>query len=76
VEGAAAFPWRSWVFNPVPEPKAAKNRVHWDVNLAGSEPTDLVAAGARIQREPDEDVKWWIMEDPEGNEFCAFPGPE
>ena len=76
VEGAAAFPWRYWVFNAVPEPKAAKNRLHWDVNLAGSGPADLVAAGARIQREPDDDIKWWIMEDPEGNEFCAFPESE
>jgi hypothetical protein len=76
VEDAAAFPWRHWVFNPVPEPKVVKNRVHWDVDLAGPRPDDLVAAGARIQREPDTDIEWWIMEDPEGNEFCAFPDKE
>jgi catechol 2,3-dioxygenase-like lactoylglutathione lyase family enzyme len=74
VEDAAGFPWQSWVFNPVPEAKAAKNRLHWDVRLAGSGPDALVGAGARIVRAPDDVISWWIMADPEGNEFCAFAG--
>jgi hypothetical protein len=72
VEGAEGFPWQYWVFNPVPEPKVVKNRVHWDVDLTGKDPEALLRAGARILREPDTEIHWWIMADPEGNEFCAF----
>jgi hypothetical protein len=25
-----------------------------------------------VLRAPDEDVDWWVVADPEGNEFCAF----
>jgi hypothetical protein len=32
----------------------------------------LVAAGATVVREPDDEIRWTIMADPEGNEFCAF----
>jgi Glyoxalase-like domain len=73
IEAAAGFPWQYWVFNEVPEPKAAKNRAHWDVDLTGSQPGDLVNAGAVVLREPDDDRVWWVLADPEGNEFCAFP---
>ncbi|MDQ1678322.1 MAG: hypothetical protein QOC93_3466 [Actinomycetota bacterium] len=73
VEGAAGFPWRYWVFTPVPEPKTAKNRWHWDVTT--DDPRLLVDRGARVLREPDDDARWWVLADPEGNEFCAF-GPE
>ena len=73
ITGAAGFPWDYWVFNAVPEPKTAKNRLHWDVELVGATTPDaLVAAGAPVLREPDDDVRWWVMADPEGNEFCAF----
>jgi hypothetical protein len=24
-------------------------------------------------RAPGDDIRWWIMTDPEGNGFCAFP---
>lgn len=59
----------------VPEPKAAKNRWHWDLDLAGESPGPLVAAGARVLRERGDGVDWWVLADPEGNEFCAFaPG--
>jgi hypothetical protein len=49
-----------------------KNRVHWDVDLTGPDPSALVDAGATILRVPDDDISWWIMADPEGNELCAF----
>lgn len=55
---------------PVPEPKAAKNRVHWDVVAPSVAP--LFEAGARMLREPGGDIGWHVMADPEGNEFCAF----
>jgi hypothetical protein len=69
------------LFQRVPEPKSLKNRVHLDVN-AGHGATDrraavrahvaqLVAAGAIVQREMQEQSGWWIvLTDPEGNEFC------
>ncbi|HZU13800.1 MAG TPA: VOC family protein [Chloroflexota bacterium] len=62
-------------FNRVPEPKAGKNRVHIDIKLDGLEDVErLVSLGARILRPPDgaRREEWFIMADPEGNEFCAF----
>jgi hypothetical protein len=47
-------------------------RVHLDLRLAGSEPGPLLRAGARVVRHPGSDP-WWVLADPEGNEFCAFP---
>ncbi|MFI7550136.1 VOC family protein [Micromonospora sediminimaris] len=73
VTGAAGFPWDHWVFDPVPERKTVKNRMHWDVDLAAPEPSALIRAGATLLREPDDAVSWWVLADPEGNEFCAFP---
>ncbi len=72
VEGAAGFPYMFWVFNPVPEPKTVKNRVHWDVTLADAGVDELVAAGATLLRTRDSEIDWWVLADPEGNEFCAF----
>ncbi|MBX6357991.1 MAG: hypothetical protein IRZ05_19330 [Micromonosporaceae bacterium] len=73
VEGAEGFPWVYWGFNPVPEPKTVKNRLHWDVTLVDPDPGALVGAGAVVLREPGGDIRWWVLADPEGNEFCAFP---
>jgi outer membrane lipoprotein SlyB len=58
--------------NGVPEPKAVKDRLHLDITLEpGSEVTDLLRLGATVVAEPG-DVRWWVLADPEGNEFCAF----
>ncbi|MEV6811993.1 VOC family protein [Micromonospora sp. NPDC051296] len=73
ITGAAGFPWDYWVFDPVPERKTVKNRMHWDVDLTDPDPTALIRAGATLLREPDDTVGWWVLADPEGNEFCAFP---
>lgn len=64
------------------EPKAAKNRLHLDVNVTDAadslrERQRLVELGARVLR-PEEngnEVDVWsdhgcVMRDPEGNEFC------
>ncbi|MCA0331014.1 MAG: VOC family protein [Actinobacteria bacterium] len=74
IQGAAGFPWYAWVFTQVPEPKTVKNRLHWDVSLApgAQTPKALIDAGATILREPDDEIRWWVLADPEGNEFCAF----
>ena len=73
LQGVPGLPFYAWVFAPVPEPKTVKNRMHWDVDLAADDPAALVAAGAGVLREPDDEISWWVMADPEGNEFCAFP---
>jgi hypothetical protein len=68
LEGAAGFPYQYWVFDPVPEPKTVKNRMHWDVTLQDATVAELVSAGARVlERLPD----WTVLADPEGNEFCV-----
>ena len=71
--GAENFPWEFWLFQPVPEPKRVKNRMHWDVLLADQRPDTLVARGATVLREPGGDIHWWVLAGPEGNEFCGFP---
>jgi Glyoxalase-like domain len=58
-------------FNAVPEPKAAKNRVHLDLRAPGAVPDEvrrLERLGGRVLVPGDELV---VMADPEGNEFCV-----
>jgi hypothetical protein len=74
------------LFQKVPEPKTAKNRVHIDVpcgvdrhlpkleRLAGIEAkvAELVeAGGTEIGSRSEWGAVWTVMEDPEGNEFCV-----
>ncbi len=47
-----------------------KNRWHWDVVC--DDVDALVVTGATLLREPDDDIDWHLLADPEGNEFCAF----
>jgi hypothetical protein len=68
--GVPGLPFDVWKFVPVPEPKTVKNRVHWD--LVSSDVDGLVSRGATVLRLPDEDVRWHVLSDPEGNEFCVF----
>jgi Glyoxalase-like domain len=63
-------PFESLVFAAVPEPKTVKNRIHWDVTTADI--GLLTAYGAQVLRSPADQVVWTVLEDPEGNEFCAF----
>jgi hypothetical protein len=66
-------PFEGFDFGPVPEAKTVKNRVHWDVTLNdGVGVEDLEAAGATVLRRPDDEIRWTVMADPEGNEFCVF----
>jgi len=70
LEGVPGMPILTMDFVPVPEPKTVKNRVHWDVTVQDVIP--LVEAGATVLREPDEEIDWHVLADPEGNEFCVF----
>jgi len=75
------------LFIPVPEGKAAKNRVHLDVEPTEGTRDELVetavSAGARVIGDfrKDDGSGWVTLADPEGNEFCiergaAERGPE
>jgi hypothetical protein len=70
LEGVPDLPFESLIFVPVPEPKTVKNRIHWDLR---GDVEDLRAAGATLVRARDEEIRWDVMADPEGNEFCVFP---
>jgi len=70
IEAIPGAPFEYLVFEPVPEAKAVKNRIHWDVDVA--DVRLLTERGATILREPDDDISWTVLADPEGNEFCAF----
>ena len=68
---------RRLLFQEVPEGKAGKNRLHIDVH---SEPGGLDKLATRLEdlgatriRQVDQGPagRWWVMQDPEGNEFCV-----
>lgn len=76
VEQVPGMPFECIVFCPVPEPKTVKNRIHGDGTLGeGAQVGQLVELGATALRQPDEEVWWTVMADPEGNEFCVFERP-
>lgn len=56
-----------WI-NKVLYPRSVKNRVHLDVHAGNV--FDVIGAGARMV--PDQDFRWLVMTDPEGQEFCVF----
>jgi hypothetical protein len=70
--GVPGMPIQTMDFVPVAEPKTVKNRVHWDVTVPDVAP--LVEVGATLLSEPGGDIRWHVLSDPEGNEFCAFTG--
>ncbi|GEL25966.1 glyoxalase [Pseudonocardia sulfidoxydans NBRC 16205] len=67
------------LFIRVPEGKTAKNRCHLDLHSADREAsvTQLVELGA--ERVEDHEIaelglRWTVLRDPEGNEFCVAQG--
>ena len=68
--GAPGAPYQEMLFIEVPEPKTAKNRIHWDVE--SDDPDALLSRGARLLRAADDEISWSVLADPEGNEFCVF----
>ncbi len=58
-------------FNRVPEPKTAKNRLHFDLRAPGTlaeEVRRLANLGALVVHEGEDIV---VMQDLDGNEFCV-----
>jgi catechol 2,3-dioxygenase-like lactoylglutathione lyase family enzyme len=70
LEQVPEAPFEALVFVPVPEPKTVKNRIHIDVTTPDVQL--LVDVGARLLRAQDEEIRWSVLADPDGNEFCAF----
>ena len=70
VQDVPGMPMLTMDFDPVPEPKTVKNRIHWDVTVPDLDA--LIRHGATLLRPPGEHSRWHVMADPEGNEFCAF----
>jgi hypothetical protein len=65
------LPDMTFDFVPVPEPKTEPNRIHWD--LAADSIGPLLERGATVLRaKGTDDLRWDILADPEGNEFCVF----
>jgi Glyoxalase-like domain len=63
-------------FVQVPEPKTAKNRMHFDLRAPGSveaEVARLAGLGAVVVSRLE---SLTIMHDPDGHEFCVEPGYE
>ena len=64
------------VFVPVDRPKAGKNRVHLDVNPTGcgqdQELARLLSLGAVQIDVGQGEQTWFVLADPEGNEFCLL----
>ncbi len=63
------------LFQMVPEPKTAKNRVHLDLHVGDQRDAvvdRLVGLGATVIGEGSEGPSTWkVLADPEGNEFCV-----
>jgi len=68
---------RRILFQDVPEAKSGKNRLHIDIHSEAGGLDQLVTRleelGATRVREVDQGPAghWWVLQDPEGNEFCA-----
>jgi predicted enzyme related to lactoylglutathione lyase len=64
------------LFEPVPEAKVGKNRIHLDVVAESADHQlamvdRLIALGASRINIGQGDVDWTVMADPEGNELCV-----
>jgi predicted enzyme related to lactoylglutathione lyase len=73
-----ADPRPQLILQQVPEPKGVKNRMHMDLHVGDveGEVSRLLGIGARkVQEQPNclGDYCWYLLADPEGNEFCVAP---
>jgi len=70
-------PQPTLVLSPTDQPKAGKLRLHFDVNATdrdqAAELDRLLAAGARRADVGQTGAEsWYVLADPEGNEFCLL----
>jgi len=72
-------PGPNLLLQQVPEAKSAKNRMHLDIHTADieREAARLERIGARrvvTEQLSEHGSNWFLMADPEGNEFCVCDG--
>ena len=75
--GTPSEPGLPLVFCRVDDPKVSKNRVHIDLNSRSvDEQREIVERLLTHGAEPADigqtDVRWVVLADPEGNEFCVL----
>lgn len=67
------------LFQAVPEDKIVKNRLHFDLTAddMAAEVKRLNALGGRpLEVVEEHGLRWTVMADPEGNEFCVVQSPD
>lgn len=66
--------WPRVAFQPVPEGKSVKNRLHFDIEVddihAATQRAVELGAVKQGEVQPDDEGRFQVMLDPEGNEFC------
>ncbi len=63
------------LFEPVPEAKVVKNRIHLDVRPTEDQRAEvgrIIGLGAQLIDIGQGNVSWVVLADPEGNEFCVL----
>ncbi|MEU4691025.1 VOC family protein [Actinoplanes sp. NPDC023714] len=55
--------------------RSERTRVHFGVRLRADGPEDLLEAGGSVTHHPGPDP-WYVLADPEGNEFTGWPPAE
>src|SRR5215216_1456387 len=75
--GSARGAYPTLVFAKVPEGKTVKNRLHIDVNASQGSTQEaelqrLLSLSARQIDVGQGNVSWYVLADPEGNEFCLL----
>ncbi|MEV0678056.1 VOC family protein [Actinosynnema sp. NPDC050436] len=72
--------WPRIAFQPVPEGKTVKNRLHLDVAVDDIPAATATAVGLGATASgsivTDEQGSFQVVHDPEGNEFCFVKGPD
>nr|WP_269330091.1 VOC family protein [Kineosporia babensis] len=70
---SAGAPGVELVFGSAPEPKSGWNRIHFDLQAVDppARVAQLEALGAR-RIELDVERPWFVLQDPQGNEFCVL----
>jgi hypothetical protein len=75
-ESGKPFPDLLLIFEPVPEKKTVKNRIHLDVSPIGcsraEEVERILGLGACPANVGQGQQSWVVLADPEGNEFCVL----
>ena len=70
--------WTKLFLQKVPEPRVGKNRLHIDLYVEDRETAAAeveAVGGRRVGEHENGPVRWVVMADPEGNEFCLVQPP-